>query len=327
MPLLPLFSICVNRSSSSASSSTVPEDAVPPKRQRTSVQQLNLGLDYLAHPNREPDGKRRHSATLDGGKRGSSSSSSSSSSSRSTEGEGGKKARGIASELLDIASELPGIASELAVTLESAAGMIVDQTVKIGELEIEVTVLRAKLAEIKKQLQSMHDVMSEGAEMSEKEASVYRLMQGMMLGILDALEDEPGVNTAAVTVAGTGMDVRADENTATPTAAAPGKLHPMAAKRAAAAAEAKKGVSVVNGLKQQGKMKAAKAAYLQIAGGKVISEGAMNKAAKALEEELWKLGGLGTVEAVLKKAQRPSSATDGPRLGHPHDFGTFVCCC
>ena len=163
--------------------------------------------------------------------------------------------------------------------------MIADQTVKIGELEIEVTVLRAKLAEIKKQLQSMHDVMSEGAEMSEKEASVYRLMQGMMLDILDALEDEPGGNAAAVTVAGTGMDVRADENTATPTAAAPGKLHPMAAKRAAAAAEAKKGVSVVNGLKQQGKMKAAKAAYLQIAGGKVISEGAMNKAAKALEDE------------------------------------------
>jgi len=54
-------------------------------------------------------------------------------------------------------------------------------------------------------------------------------------------------------------------------------------------------------LENKGKMAEAQALRKIIPVGKVIGERAINQAAQDFEQRLFKVGGLGTVEAVLKK--------------------------
>jgi len=188
----------------------------------------------------------------------------------------------LAVELEELADSYPGIAE----TLKLAATSLVDQhklTMRIGELELEVSELRALLSTLKDQLSTMLQAVSEQGALEKNEKGLYDLMQGMMLDLLDSVKDLPAENGAAMvddlkdsspaapsvepTKPAAIQDLRPDSESVVESAAAGGssfaaastttKVHPLAARNERAAAEARAAVTQVNKLKQQGKMKQA----------------------------------------------------------------------
>jgi len=100
----------------------------------------------------------------------------------------------LAQELMDLAEEYP----EIGVTLKLAAEHIVGEEVRFGELALEMSELKLLLADIKSKTQAMLGVVSKEGKLSRDEKEIYDLMQGMMLDLLDALEDAPPLDTGAM---------------------------------------------------------------------------------------------------------------------------------
>jgi len=143
--------------------------------------------------------------------------------------------------------------------------------------------------------------------MPANESRVFKALQTFILDVLDVMdmEEEEGKDEGILTLScyfNGPLNTLGSSNVVMALPAEPEPVAPKPPSKAEqAGAFAVKILKEVFRLENKGKMAEAQALRKIIPVGKVIGERAINQTAQDFEQRLFKVGGLGTVEAVLKK--------------------------